>query len=599
MTKKCNVSVYIFLLILVSFLSVSLYGADTSPASTDWTIGAEKFTLTRKRMETTATSAAAELLPKLILEQLAENLERIPSAREQFDQKQYDMQKKRLDLFLQLSKEVQTRDSLVLGDYSKKELDAAIKLEDEKIDGIRKQIRDNLAEEAEAEKDSAGDIEREKERESVIDEGKVVDEDSLSDREKDDAARFKEMIKQFVPGTSQAAVNRQVKLYKNDFTQLFDAGKDISAEGYESRDFEDAVIAAGINALLTGRLTIYGEYISATVSIIVYPGVKIVGTVTDVSNISDMRALAVSIARQLTPKITNSMPVELAFDIKPAQAASAIVLTVDDVVYKRLPDHLIVESGIHSIMLSSPGFRQVSTSYAFRGSRKFNISVEMQPDNQGKILIRLKKPLIGTMYGNGAKAGAVDEEYPAVEMKINNQPVLGQFIAGNGESAFFYVPVNLIQNDATLMVNAKPFDRSKYIDVRRRWMYGSYSALIISLMGTFYSYGTFYADSIAYTNGYVDYDTAAGWQKAYQICAGISIGCGVFFVYELIRYFIAADKVLPSRAYDSNYDAELLPKIQESIQEPSDSPSGERPSGGIGGAAEKEAGGEKSDNGVQ
>jgi hypothetical protein len=580
MTKKCNVSAYIFLFILFSFLSGGLYGADTSSASTDWTIGAEKFTFARKRMETAATSAAAELLPKLILEQLAENLERIPSAREQLDQKQYDMQKKRLDLFLQLSKEVQVRDSLVLGDYTKKELAAAIKLEDEKIDGIKKQIQDNLTEESEAERNSAGDIEHEKEREAGIDEGKIVDDGSHFGGERDDAARLKEMIKEFVPGSRQNVVNRQVKLYKNDFTQLFDAGKDISAQGYESRDFEDAVIVAGVNALLTGRLTIYSEYISATVSIIVYPGVKIVGTVTDVSNISDMRSLAVSIARQLTPKITNSMPVELAFDIKPAQAAGAIVLTVDDVVYKRLPDHLIVESGVHTILLSSPGFRQVSTSYAFRGSRKFNIAVEMEPDNQGKILIRLKKPLIGTMYGNGAKVGAVDEAYPAAKMKINNQPVLGQFIAENGESAFFYVPLDLIQNDATLMVNVRPFDRSKYIDVRRRWMYGSYSALIISLMATFYSYGTFYADSIAYNRGYVDYDTAVGWQKASRICTGISIGCGVVFVYELIRYFVAADKVLPSRAYDSKYDAELRPELPESVPDNPDSPpSGESPVG--------------------
>ena len=594
MTKKCNVSAFFFLLILISFLSVNLYGADTSTASTDWTVGAEKFTLTRQRMATPATSAAAELLPKLILEQLAENLERIPSASEQLDRKQYDMQKKRLDLFLQLSKEVQTRDSLVLGDYSKKELGAAVKQEDEKIAGIKKQIQDNLAEEAESAKNAAGDIEREKERETGIDEGKVVDENRISESEKGDAARFKEMIKNFVPGSWESVVNKPVKLYKNDFTQLFDAGKDISAEGYESRDFEDAVIAAGINALLTGRLTIYSGYISATVSIIVYPGVKIVGTITDVSSISDIQSLAVSIARQLTPKITNSMPVELVFDIKPAGAAAAIVLTIDDVVYKRLPDHLIVESGVHSVLLSSPGFRQVSTSYAFRGSRTFNISVEMQPDNQGKIQIRLKKPLIGTMYGNGAKAGAVDEECPVVSMKINNQPVLGQFIAENGESVFFYIPLSLIQNDATLMVNAKPFDRSKYIDIRRRWMYGSYSALIISLMGTFYSYGMFNADSIAYARGYVDYDTDAGWQKASQICTGISIGCGIFFVYELIRYFVAADKVLPSRAYVSEYDAEPVPELPEGIPERSDAPPVEQ-----NGAAKKKAGGENSDNGVQ
>jgi hypothetical protein len=569
MTKKRNSAIYIFLLILFFVPPACLSGTDNSApavstASTDWTIAAEKFTLTQK--EEVSQSAAAELLPKLILEQLAENLERMPSAREQLDQKLYDLQKKRLDLFLQLSKEVQVRDSLVLGNYSERALGLQIKSEDEKIAEIKKEIEENLAQQAEEEKKSQPDIDRDVEREKDIDEGKVLDDD-LGAGEKNDAARFKEILKGFVPGKKQELSHRNIKLYKNDFTQLFDAGTAAGA-GHDSREFEDAVISAGINALVTGRISIYGGYVSATVSLIVYPGMKTAGTVTDVSSVSDFRLLAVSIARQLTPKITNSMPVELTFDIMPQEAADNIVLTIDDVVYKVIPDHLIVQSGVHSVMFSSPGFKQISTSYAFRGSRAFKISVELMRNNSGIILLRLKKPLMGTMYANGSKTGQVDEEYPVTKIEINNQPILGQFIAEDGTAASFYVPQELTQNGTTLMVNAKPFDRSKYIDIRRRWMYGSYSALIISLMGSFYTYGTFYADYLGYQNGYVNYADVAGWQQASHICTGISIGCGVFFTYELVRYFLAANKVLPDRAYVSKYDIAMPAEEQKDAAQP-------------------------------
>jgi hypothetical protein len=573
MTKKRDTVVYIFLLFLIFISAGQLSAVDSmtkaGSASDDWTVAAEKLTFAQKREAAQSESAITELLPKLILEQLAENLERMPPAQEQLDQKKYDLQKERLDLFLQLSKEVQVRDSLFLGDYTDRELQKQLKTENEKIAAIKKKIADNLTQESEEEKNAAPGIARDEEREKGIDEGKVFEDRNMPDSEKGDAARFKDILKGFVPGNGEEQSSRAVKLYKNDITQLFDAGNAVCSAGYDSREFEDAVTAAGINALIRGSLTIYGGYAAVSVSLIVYPGVRTVGTVTDVSSVSDFRSLAVNIARELTPKITNSMPVELVFDIKPEEAAVNVILTVDDVVYKVIPDHLIVQSGVHSVMFSSPGFRQVSTSYAFRGRRQFNISVGMISNNFGTLSLRLKKPLMGTMYANGNKTGQVDEEYPVTRIEINNQPVLGQFIAEDGMPVSFYIPLNLVQSGATLAVNAKPFDRSKYIDIRRRWMYGSYSALIISLMGTFYSYGTFHAEYLGYGDGYVNYENAAGWQRAAQICTGVSVVSGVFFVYELVRYFLAADKVLPDRAYRSEYnESEILPPEFKAPVEP-------------------------------
>ena len=103
-------------------------------------------------------------------------------------------------------------------------------------------------------------------------------------------------------------------------------------------------------------------------------------------------------------------------------------------------------------------------------------------------------------------------------------------------------------------------------------MYGSYSVLLCSLLGTVYTNGTL-KNMARYYNQRVDvlsnqdvnnidyekrleeiefleeyYEKALKYQKANQITSGISIAAGVWFGYELIRYFIAADSVLPVSA---------------------------------------------------
>lgn len=113
-----------------------------------------------------------------------------------------------------------------------------------------------------------------------------------------------------------------------------------------------------------------------------------------------------------------------------------------------------------------------------------------------------------------------------------------------------------MQEDAYLSINVKPFDRSKYIEKRRRWMYTSYSVLIVSLIPTFYCYGNSFATSKSYNinannnlSGYsISLSDAQNWQTASNVCIGISCACGAWFVYELVRYLQSANTVLPAKA---------------------------------------------------
>ena len=44
------------------------------------------------------------------------------------------------------------------------------------------------------------------------------------------------------------------------------------------------------------------------------------------------------------------------------------------------------------------------------------------------------------------------------------------------------------------------------------------------------------------------FETAKQWQNATNITRAITIGLGVFWGYELVRYLIAANSVLPQNA---------------------------------------------------
>ncbi|MFC2280481.1 MAG: hypothetical protein ACFNLN_02770, partial [Treponema socranskii subsp. buccale] len=457
---------------------------------------------------------------------------------------EYALSKSRTDLFLQLSREVQVRDSLLLGNHTEKQLAAKVREAEKKIAELKIKIEENLIEEERQREKAAPDMEREKRRKENIEAGAVVEE-KRPDAERSDRERF---INLFRRDEDEAPASERVSLYKDDFSVLFDAGEAAKKTGYESRSFENAVVAAKINALLTGTMTSYGGYVSVSVSLIVYPGAKVIGTVTDVGSLSDIRSLAVRIARRLTPEITNGMPVELLFTVSPPEAAEHITISIDDIVYREIPDRLVVQAGVHSVLFSAPGFKQAGTAYAFRGARIFAISAELVPDNPSSLFIRLKKPIVGTLFANGTEAGKTDEENLPLKLTINNEPVLGQFITEDGSAAPFYIAYRMLQENASLAFRAEPFDRSKYIDTRRRRLYTSYSVLITSLLATFYTYGNFYAQNAAYAKGYIDIGNVKGWQTASQACVGVSVGCGAWFIYELVRYFIAADKVLPARA---------------------------------------------------
>lgn len=519
-------------------LAFSVQAAETEKK---WVLAAEKFTLSQKNSSASFESINSTL-PSLILEQLSENLERAPRGREKLDRSLYELQKTRLDLFLQLSKEVKARDSILLNDYSPRKLKMKLKESEKKISEIQKKIDENLLAVKNENEKYAFQIEEDEERKKRIEEGLVVE-------EKQEKNKFAELFREMAKNSSDGPVIENVSLYQNDFTKFFDAGEEKRLQGYSSYAFEKACVDAKINGLLTGTVTVYGSYVSCAVSLYQYPGGRLIGSAVDVGSVENLRLLAVALALQITPRIADSMPVFLDISVSPEDALKKLSVTIDGIVYRSISRPIIVQSGVHTVVFASEGFDTVSATYGFSGSRNFKIDVEMKETKNGEVKIRLQKPYSGDIFGNGIFGGSVSPENPFGTVKVNNRNVLGHFVDSGGSTADFLIPAKLLKDGDFLSVNAKPFDRSDYIEKRRRWMYASYSALIVSLVPTFYIYGNSFAKSQAYNSNFdILYNEAKSWQTASNVMIGVSATAGAFFVYELIRYLVAAENVLPKAA---------------------------------------------------
>lgn len=484
---------------------------------TPWVLAARKFNAESARSK--SAEAAASVIPKLILERISVDLNRDVLRDEKISRKTDALLTERLSLFLQLSKEIQARDSLVLNNYSTIEFEMAVHDQQKKIKEIQDKIDANL------------------ERQELV-----------FHPEKGKKKLVKELGKELAP---QKEI---VTLYKNDSEALFAASSDAESEGVYSRKYAREISSAKINSLITGSMVFYGEYVSVQVDLLVYPGAKKAASAMEVGSLSQISRIAENLSFELLPKIANGLPVELNFNINPAAALKSAVLTIDNIVYDPIPDKAIVSAGLHSIALEADNYARETFVYDFSGSRRFFIDVNFKEKSEGSVKLVLSRFVPGNMFFDGKFVGPSSKtDYVDVPLKVNGDTVFGYFegtYKDKQEMMFMQIPANLMVDGNLLETKMKVFDISKNIDKRRKIMYVSYSALILSLPFLFYSYGRFVSYQRARTAGYGDVasDTYNTYRQMSLWATGISAACGVWFVAELVAYLIAVDKTLPPKA---------------------------------------------------
>ena len=528
-----------FFLFTVSFHSFSESG--------DWVLSAIKFTVdgasssdgkSGKNAEDIVNATTAEMLPVDILENISTSVVRNVIPDEQFERTKYKLKTERQSLFLQLSSEYKKRDSLVINNYSEYKFKTALAEEQKKISDIQKKIDENL-------KTLKNETEKNQQKMEAYSQLKENGENQDS-KNQTDLARYKNIFQNWFTRKDSIVTQENLKFYRDNFENLYLPPEEIKKLPYSDPLYASYVTKAGINSLITGHFKKYGDYISVYVDLYLYPaGVKI-GSIAEVGNINDLEFLTTNIAMQLIPMLSNSLPVQLDISIEPQEVAEDVEVYIDETLQKIVDNTITIDSGIHTIQFVSPGYKSVSTNYSFEGNRKYKIEVALEKPKFGYLQLGLKKPLEGDILMNGEHALKVNEKKS--QIAINGNKILGEFISENGETAFFYVPERLTFDGSYVTINPKPRDRMSYIDKRRKIMYASYSIFMISLIPTFYTHANFTNYATLYKNYMVDYQTAKKWQDASNISRVISLGCGLFWGYELVRYLIAANSVLPQTA---------------------------------------------------
>ncbi|MCR5606566.1 MAG: hypothetical protein K6F69_07100 [Treponema sp.] len=546
-----NAVILICLFFVIPFTVI----AETSNSS--WVLAAEKFSYKQSAFSNSESENISSIIPQLILEQISAGLKRVIPNQETLNRKLSELQTERLSLFLQLSKEIKTRDALVLKYESASKLKKYIAEQEKVINEVQKKIDANIEE--------TRKLEQEFEKDKNFDDANV-DESKVSSNKKAVSKKTKESYE-------------IISLYKDDSTALFDANvkKSGSDNIYTSYDFNKAVTSSNINGLLTGSIIAYGEYIAVTAELYVYPLALSLGSVMEVGLASESLQIARSLARSLTPKLANTFPVKLIFDVMPEDVETKI--TVDDIVYTNAPESILVDAGIHNISIEAENFNTESFTYNFIDKNVFHVTVNMVEKKLGNLKLGLKKSVsdFGVFYINSVYAGDISNKGEFVSVAIDGNNMIGQFYSyvksddgtvteeKSSLPSYFYIPKKYIGDGNYLLVDAKSEDLAALIDKSRRRMYTGYTLLMLSLPFSFYSYGKFYSAKNSYELGYTsDKNEVNEWRNRTFCAMGISVAFGINFAVQLFRYLKTANKVVPPAVKKLSYNKILKENIIDS-----------------------------------
>ena len=468
----------------------------------NWVLGTTRFLFTSDS-DTVVDSHIGTVLPQLILEQFSQKGVRTISGQEEADRQFKKLQTERLSLFLQLSKEEKVLDSLIFTKASASEFKKARTEQEKKIAGIKKSIDENI-EKAKNIKFSENNL-GENKTESIV-------------------------------------------LYKNDASAFFKPSQNAVYDGIESYGFENEISQASINGLLTGEITLYGDYISVAVHLYQFPGAKLSCSVIEVGCVSDLVSLAAMIARDLTPKIANSLPVKIVFEFENDKIFDEVDISIDGVLLVD-KQNVIVDAGIHSVSVASQKYDTQNFSFLFSGEEQFTVKVKMHPKEKGSFRLNLRTPLDGLFYFNGGSGKSVTKEEPWTDVTVNGRTVLGIFTDKEGKSDFVMIPENSGKDGASLFVDVKPFDRAEKIDRSRKRMYAAYSTLICTLPFTFFCAGQVNSYGNSYNSSKLSQslDSYKKWDGIFNGACAVSAAAGAWFIFEIARYLIAANQVLPEQ----------------------------------------------------
>lgn len=531
--RKCSFLQKLFVFsILLIMNGITFLNADDN----QWVIAAIPFQVdVRSGNKNSVYKEFETLFPKRILDNLVFGNQRYIEKSETDRRTLYDLKKKQTANFLELSGLIKSRDSLILYNYSERELKRKIAEADKKIENCKKNISEN---------------------QELIEKLLLSETDVSSTynvrKNQTEAEKFKNLFKNLFSSHTESEYYEQVAVYgsiDNPFIELTEEQKeDFLENGINALFLQKLADEKEIRCILTGKVTVIDEYISVSSVLTLMPGNLELCRTSEIGTAADSEILCDLLADSMLKYVSGSLPVSITVKVMNEEPVEGLKFTFDDQVVSNFSIPQIFESGIHTVSFSAPDYKTLVTTYFFEGNQNYEIGVNLVKKEEGFINLKLKNPSEGTIFANGVPALHSDEYRNTSRIEIDGKEILGVFVAEDGLSDFYYIDSKKISDGKFYQTNLKAMDTASYIDLRRKIMYGSYSAFMISMMGWCVTYGSLYNTFAAYQqNPTVElYDKAVKWQNASKVMTGFAWGTGILWGYTLVRYLIAADKVLPS-----------------------------------------------------
>ena len=531
--RKCNLiqKLCIFSVLLIVNGFTFLYAADNQ-----WTVAAIPFQVdVRSGSKNSIYKEFETLFPKRILDNLAFGNQRFIDKSETDQRKLYDLKKKQTANFLELSGLVKSRDSLFLYDYSERELKRKINEAEKKIEACKKKIAENQV---------------------LIDQLVLSKADASSTynvhKIQSETEKFQNLFKNLFSTNVESEYYEQVQVYgsiDNPFIELTDEQQaDFLENGLNSIFIKKISDEKKIRCILTGKVTVIDEYISVTAVLTLMPGNRELCRESEIGATAQSETICDLLSDSMLQYVFGTLPVSINVKVLNEETVDGLKFTFDDQVVSNFSIPQIFESGIHTVSFSAPGYKTLVTSYHFEGNQNYEIGVHLVKKDNGFINFRMKYFQEGTLFANGMPLVSSDQYKNTSRIEIDGKEILGIFVSEDGLSDFYYIDSKKISDGNFYQSNIKAMDTASYIDLRRKIMYGSYSAFMLSMMGWCVTYGSLYNTFAAYQqNPTIElYEKAVKWQNASKVMTGFAWGTGLLWGYTLIRYLIAADKVLPS-----------------------------------------------------
>lgn len=304
---------------------------------------------------------------------------------------------------------------------------------------------------------------------------------------------------------------------------------------------------AGISALITGEIEDLAGYMCVTITIETGLSGFPISTVTVASRYEELEKIVNLIAIQLFPVLSNRDSVELILSITTENAR----IFIDNRLLSDTSSPLFLNSGEHHIRCEAPGYVSAQALYDFSEKKRYSIAIDLQKKEYADISFTTNL-FPATLYigGNTFKS---DEDL----FKTPYGSHIGEIVSDDAKTWFVLDIPNGDQFEK-VSIQKNKVNTKKRIDTQRNLFYNSLGALYLSLPVTLLLKGQ--SDNMVrgYKSGRLEnnsemVNTINSWTTASMISQGISITLGINVIVQIVRYFIAAEQVIPEQGKTSAY----------------------------------------------